>query len=59
MARGRRRANPTPGTAGFVYRRIAPTFPKNPIVPADAPGALTFEAPSASAAAVISRTQCR
>jgi len=36
---------------GQPYQRIAPTFPKNPIVPADAPGALTFEAPSASAAA--------
>jgi cholesterol oxidase len=28
---------------GAPYRRIAPTFPEHPIVPADAPAALTFE----------------
>jgi cholesterol oxidase len=29
---------------GEPYRRIAPTFPARPIVPADAPAALTFDA---------------
>jgi cholesterol oxidase len=29
---------------GSPYRRIAPTFPARPIVPADAPAALTFDA---------------
>jgi cholesterol oxidase len=34
--------------SGTPYRRVDPTFPKNPIVPADAPAALTFDAPARS-----------
>ncbi len=30
-------------TLGSPYRRVAPTFPDRPIVPADAPAALSFE----------------
>ncbi len=46
---------PNHGTAdtrpplGAPYRRVAPVFPVKPIVPADAPAALTFDAPSAPA----------
>ncbi len=46
---------PNHGTAdtrpplGAPYRRVAPVFPVKPIVAADAPAALTFDAPSGAA----------
>ena len=36
---------------GAPYRRIAPTFPAKPLVPADAPAALTFDLPRPAATA--------